>query len=140
MNLEQNPMESALDEAVNRIRDEAIDDAVVEAAAARVWAKLSAQVHAPLRTCSDFQALIPDFKAGRLPESRALLVKDHLHECVACRRIYEGRVVAMPDVQDDLRKHGLEITGSTPEQFTAHIKAEKAVWAKVIKNAGIKPE
>lgn len=98
MNLENNPMDSALDEAVNRIRDEAIGDAVVEAAAARVWANLSTQLHAPLRACADFQALIPDFKAGRLPESRALLVKDHLHECVACRHVYEGKVVAMPSV------------------------------------------
>jgi hypothetical protein len=96
MNLEQNPMESALDDAMKNIHEEAIDEAVIEAAAARVWANLSVQVHAPLRTCDDFQALIPDFKAGRLPESRALLVKDHLHECVACRRIYEGRVVALP--------------------------------------------
>jgi FecR protein/Putative zinc-finger len=96
MNLEQNPMESALDDAMTNIHEEAIDEAVIEAAAARVWANLSMQVHAPLRTCDDFQALIPDFKAGRLPESRALLVKDHLHECVACRRVYEGRVVSLP--------------------------------------------
>ena len=57
----------------------------------------SQQAHAPAaHRCADFQALIPEFKAGRLPEARALLVKDHLHECVACRRVYEGRVVAMP--------------------------------------------
>jgi len=96
MNLEQNPMEPALDDAMKNIHEEAIDEAVIEAAAARVWANLSMQVHTPLRNCEDFQVLIPDFKAGRLPESRALLVKDHLHECVACRRIYEGRVVSIP--------------------------------------------
>jgi hypothetical protein len=84
------------------IRDDAVDRAVMEAAAARVWANLVAQctgavdTSAPLHTCADFQALIPEFKAGRLPAARALLVKDHLHECVACRRVYEGRVVAMP--------------------------------------------
>jgi ferric-dicitrate binding protein FerR (iron transport regulator) len=100
MNLEQNPMDSALDNAVHQIHEETIDEAVIEAAAARVWANLAAQLpsqsHSPLHNCDDFQALIPDFKAGKLPESRALLVKDHLHECVACRRVYEGRVVAMP--------------------------------------------
>ncbi|MDE3168108.1 MAG: FecR domain-containing protein [Acidobacteriota bacterium] len=94
MNLEN--MDNELEKAVNQIRDEAIGDDAVEAAAARVWANLAAQIHAPLRTCSDFQALIPDFKAGRLQESRTLLVKDHLHECVACRRVYEGKVVALP--------------------------------------------
>jgi hypothetical protein len=104
MNLEQNPwsgaaepaMDPALEQAMSDIRNDAVDDAVIEAAATRVWANISAQVHAPLRTCSDFQALIPDYKAGKLPEARALLVKDHLHECVACRKVYEGRVVTMP--------------------------------------------
>jgi hypothetical protein len=32
---------TALEQAVTEIRDEAIDDAVIEAAAARVWARLA---------------------------------------------------------------------------------------------------
>jgi ferric-dicitrate binding protein FerR (iron transport regulator) len=96
MNLEQNPMDPALEQAMQEIRNDAVDDAVVEAAAARVWASLVAQNHVPLRTCADFEALIPDFKAGRLPAARTELVRDHLHECVACRKIYEGRVAVMP--------------------------------------------
>src|ERR1035441_4818004 len=96
MNTEYNPpsqeMDPALEQAMIEIRDDAVDAAVVEAAAARVWASLAAQCHAPLHSCADFQALIPEFKAGHLPAARALLVKDHLHECVACRRVYEGRV------------------------------------------------
>ena len=91
-------MDPALEQAMTEIRDDAVDPAVIEAAAARVWANLAAQLpQAPASArCADFQALIPEFKAGRLPEARALLVKDHLHECVACRRVYEGRVVSMP--------------------------------------------
>jgi ferric-dicitrate binding protein FerR (iron transport regulator) len=96
MNLESNPMDPALEQAMQEIRNDAVDDAVIEAAASRVWANLSAQAHVPLHNCADFQALIPDFKAGRLPQARAMLVKDHLHECVACRKIYEGRVTVMP--------------------------------------------
>jgi hypothetical protein len=99
MNLEQNPMDPALEQAMSEIRNDAVDDAVIEAAAARVWANIAAQAHeshAPLRTCADFQALLPEYKSGKLPQARALLVKDHLHECVACRRVYEGRVVTMP--------------------------------------------
>jgi hypothetical protein len=104
MSSEYNPMEPVLDpaleQAMSEISDEAIDPAVIEAAAARVWANVVARAaeaaHVPLRTCEDFQAQIAEFKAGRLPEARAMLVKDHLHECVACRRVYEGRVVAMP--------------------------------------------
>jgi hypothetical protein len=96
MNPVDNPLDPALEQAMIEIRDDSVDAAVMEAAAARVWATLAAQCHAPLHTCADFQALIPEFKAGHLPAARALLVKDHLHECVACRRVYEGRVVAMP--------------------------------------------
>ncbi|MEO8373462.1 MAG: FecR domain-containing protein, partial [Candidatus Solibacter sp.] len=100
MNTEYNPLEPVMDPeleaAMLEIRDDSVDPAVIEAAAARVWANLAAQCHAPMHSCADYQALIPDFKAGKLPEARALLVKDHLHECVACRRVYEGRIVAMP--------------------------------------------
>ena len=103
MNTEFNPLDSAMDpimdpaleQAMLEIRDDSVDPAVIEAAAARVWANLAAHCHAPLHSCEDFQALIPELKAGKLPEARALLVKDHLHECVACRRVYEGRVVSM---------------------------------------------
>jgi len=102
MNTEYEPLDPTLEQAMIEIRDDAVDAAVIEAAAARVWANLAAQCsgvldkNAPLHTCADFQALIPEFKAGHLPAARALLVQDHLHECVACRRVYEGRVVSMP--------------------------------------------
>ncbi|HUA61296.1 MAG TPA: FecR domain-containing protein [Verrucomicrobiae bacterium] len=86
---------------MTEIRNQEPDPAVVEAAAARVWARLSQASAAAspaehIRGCADFQALIPDFRAGRLPEARALLVQDHLHNCVACRHVYEGKVVTMP--------------------------------------------
>jgi len=92
-------MDPALERAVSEIRDAAVSDDVVEAAAARTWARLSQPAVQPaehIRSCSDFQSLIPEFRAGRLPEARALLLQDHLHECVACRRVFEGRVVAIP--------------------------------------------
>ena len=102
----ESPMNPALEQAVSEIREEAPDDAVVEAAAARVWARLQAAAEpaaapAPallhhVRGCADFQAMIPEYRAGTLPVARATLLKDHLHECVACRKIYEGRVVPMP--------------------------------------------
>ena len=49
-----------------------------------------------IRGCADFQALIPDYRAGSLPAARATLLKDHLNQCVVCRKIYEGKVVPMP--------------------------------------------
>jgi len=126
MNTEYNPLDSAMDpaleQAMTEIRDDAVDPAVIEAAAARVWANLAAQCHAPLHTCGDFQALIGEFKAGHLPEARALLVKDHLHECVACRRVYEGRVVSMP---------------ASPAPRRVNYTARWAVAATVIAAAGL---
>jgi hypothetical protein len=88
-----------LEHAVAEIRNDAVDPAVVEAAAGRVWARLTAahpEAALHIRGCADFQSLIPDYRAGTLAPARALLLKDHLHECVACRKVFEGRVVAMP--------------------------------------------
>ena len=103
MTPEMNYMDPALERAVVEICDEPIDDAVVEAAGARVWARIAeaAECDGPvlvpelaphIRSCADFQALIPDYRAGRLTDARAMLLKDHLHQCVACRRVYEGKV------------------------------------------------
>jgi ferric-dicitrate binding protein FerR (iron transport regulator) len=88
-------MNQELDQAMSDIRNQPVDDAVVEAAAARVWARLTGGSD-HISDCAAFQALIPDYRAGRLSQARATLLQDHLHECVACRRVYEGRVVSMP--------------------------------------------
>lgn len=78
-----------LDQAISEIRDEPIDPAVMEAAAARVEARLSQ--HTTLHSCEDFQALMPAYRAGTLSEARALLLKDHTHECVACYRALNAK-------------------------------------------------
>ena len=48
-----------------------------------------------------------------------------------------ARILQMPDVKARLSDLGAEPVGSTPEQFAAHIKAEIAKWAKVIKDAHV---
>lgn len=100
MTPENSFQDPALEQALSEIRDEAVDPAVVEAAANRVWARLSEAAGQlsgePIRGCAGFQALLADYRAGRLPQGRAMLVEDHLHSCVACRHIYEGKVVTMP--------------------------------------------
>ncbi|HJT88711.1 MAG TPA: FecR domain-containing protein [Bryobacteraceae bacterium] len=98
MTPEEQPMDPALERAISEIRGAAISDEVIEAAAARVWERLSESAPLPrqIRNCTDFQSLLPDLRAGRLPEARALLVRDHLRECVACRQVYEGRAAVLP--------------------------------------------
>ena len=48
------------------------------------------------------------------------------------------RIVHQPDVKQKLLLDAAEPVGSTPEEFTAHIKAEVTRWTKVVKAAGIK--
>jgi tripartite-type tricarboxylate transporter receptor subunit TctC len=44
----------------------------------------------------------------------------------------------LPDMAARLAADGAEPVGGTPQQFAAHIKAERDKWTKVIKEAGIK--
>ena len=48
-----------------------------------------------------------------------------------------ARILKLPDVSARLADLGAESVGSTPEQFSAHIKAEIAKWAKVIRDANV---
>lgn len=77
-----------VDRLTEEIRDSRLDDAVVDAATARVWSKLQREfaIDEPLRSCSDVQALLPAFVAGELGEAKAMLIGDHTRECVPCRR------------------------------------------------------
>ena len=51
-----------------------------------------------------------------------------------------ARGMAQPDVVEKLTALGFQSASSSPEQFTAYIRGEIAKWAKVVKEAGIKPE
>jgi hypothetical protein len=95
MNRNHIDTDSLLDRVAGAIRDESVDQSVVDAAASRVRATLSTGA-APvasaaaepdhIRTCADVEALIPSYLGGRLSEARTLLFEDHMGECVPCRK------------------------------------------------------
>jgi tripartite-type tricarboxylate transporter receptor subunit TctC len=50
------------------------------------------------------------------------------------------RMGGEPDVQKRFAELGMMTSSSSPEELDAYIKSETAKWAKVIKDAGIKPQ
>ena len=88
---------------VDSIREEDPGVNVAEAAAERVRAKLdmrAVDLGGRLNSCEDFRALADAYREGGLSEARHMLVEDHLHSCVMCRRFFRGEqksaVVTMP--------------------------------------------
>jgi tripartite-type tricarboxylate transporter receptor subunit TctC len=49
------------------------------------------------------------------------------------------KVLSMPNVRKQLADIGMEVIGNSPSEFAAAITAETPQWAKVIKDAEIKP-
>ena len=50
------------------------------------------------------------------------------------------RILRMPDVVERMDTLGLEPVGNTPDEFAKFQRAEIVKWAKVVKEAGLKPE
>jgi hypothetical protein len=81
--------ERIVDQIADEIRSDVLDEATERAVTHRVWQRVTAELedaHAPLRGCQDVRTLIPSFVDGALPEARALLIEDHVRDCVGCRR------------------------------------------------------
>jgi len=49
------------------------------------------------------------------------------------------RVLRLPDIRERIMAEAFEIPLDTPEQFAAHIQADVPRWARVVEQAGIKP-
>jgi hypothetical protein len=83
-----------LDRAISAIRNDQPEEKVLRDAAGRVFSRLfdNAFLHDSverIRGCFDFQALMPAYLNGALTPARALLLRDHTLECVACRRVLQ---------------------------------------------------
>jgi tripartite-type tricarboxylate transporter receptor subunit TctC len=50
------------------------------------------------------------------------------------------KILHMPDVKERFTAQGVDPVGSTVEQFQAHLQAQRTMWAKVVKDAGVTPE
>src|SRR2546423_4002856 len=95
-------LDNVLDRVTTEIRAEAANDSVVKEAAERVWARMAAEADAgstranrlqnadvatqSSAACADFQSLMPDYLNRKLSEARSLLLVDHTHECIPCRK------------------------------------------------------
>src|SRR4029453_14911829 len=93
--MKSNREEEILDKVTAEIRNQKVDESSVSAAADRVWARVSAaagdaEIQMPavenIKGRRDFQSLIPAYLAGKLSEARSLLLVDHTHECIPCRK------------------------------------------------------
>jgi hypothetical protein len=98
MDTNRNNPQKTLAAAIDAVRTSQPGRTEIENGAARVWARIREESFGQtserglpfspveqLRNCDDYRTLIPGYIAGRLPSARALLFKDHTHECVACR-------------------------------------------------------
>ncbi|MDX6575866.1 MAG: hypothetical protein QOE96_1819 [Blastocatellia bacterium] len=100
-------LNNILDQVTAGIRAEQVDDATVSDATERVWARLSNETDARMmhagrsqnasaptagapadhiEGCADYQTLIPAYLGGKLSDARTLLLVDHTHECIPCRK------------------------------------------------------
>src|SRR4029079_14894752 len=101
-------LDKIIDDVSAGIRSESLDSNLISEAVDRVWARLNTGEARSLRAsqretaaaigdhiegCADFQSLIPAYLKGNLSEARSLLLVDHTHECIPCRKaMKEARV------------------------------------------------
>ena len=123
----------SLDEIVDTIRTTTPSRDEIDRAAARVRERLGFSDAAPapsttvhIESCAGFQALIPEYLAGRLPGETALLLEDHSRECIPCRR---ALIVARQPAA------AAPVTGSVSRSSRMRLVAAAAVAAVAIVGA-----
>src|SRR5688572_32168078 len=127
--------EEILDKVTAEIRDENVYPAVVSAAADRVWARVSVaagetEFQMPavdrIEGCADFQSLIPAYLAGKLSEARSMLLVDHTHECIPCRK-----------AMNEARRPAIRTVTAKPSRFAMQPVMRWAIAAALIIGIGL---
>ena len=101
MRLFRSKQDADLEQAISELRAQEPDAKTLSVSAERVWQRLqtgeSAEVATSavqlIRGCADIRSLLPAFHRQELPQVRALIVRDHLRECLSCRSYASGRGV-----------------------------------------------
>src|SRR5437773_11682104 len=98
MKLFRSKQDTRLDQAISELRGEQPDAKTLSASGERVWQRLQTGQGATsglqaIRGCADIRSLLPAFHRDELSPARALIVEDHLRECVLCRSYAYGRGV-----------------------------------------------
>ena len=91
--------DSALGQAISDLRGDVPDAKMLSASAERVWQSLqtsqsegaAASALQVIHGCADIRTLLPSFYKKELNAARALIVENHLRECVSCRSYVLGR-------------------------------------------------
>ena len=113
-------LDRLLDEAIDGIHEDRMDPAVERKAANAVWARLSEEAAGgdsadqKILGHEDFQTLIPAYVKGELSAARAMLLKDHVGECVPCRRALKDARTGgahRPAAQQRRRRSAVEVWG-----------------------------
>ena len=90
---------SILERATQALRSDVPGDEVINASAAKAATGMGVSLDhqhslTAIRNCEDVQQQLQSYRAGKLPEPRALLVRAHLQDCGVClRRFHEEAAV-----------------------------------------------
>ncbi|MCP3981485.1 MAG: hypothetical protein GY716_19475 [bacterium] len=131
MNGNEKNLDQILDQASAEIAESRLDPQLEKAAAARVWETLSPELsridaedpdQRRIRDCSDFQALIPAYLRDSLNEPKALLLEDHVGECLPCRK-------ALKQARSEQRKRPAARTSAKPTSWRTGAMWKLAVAA-----------
>lgn len=102
-------LDAIIDAGTQAVRNEKIEDSLIDQSAAQIWANVSKQMSDEkylsaesnsgnlntmnvnangehINGCADFQSLIPAYLDKKLSTARMLLLEDHTNECIPCRQ------------------------------------------------------